>query len=110
MRSEEEWTRRIDLKIKKRDPDLMHCAQDDPKYYRTRLCNHWDVNKGTFCPMRKKHKCIFAHGPIELRVKEGKRNRWGKLVDKNGKNSNPFRRRRHVSFRYNKYFPQDPIF
>ena len=88
MRSEEEWTRRIDLKIKKRDPDLMHCAQDDPKYYRTRLCNHWDVNKGTFCPMRKKHKCIFAHGPIELRVKEGKRNRWGKLVDKNGNSSN----------------------
>ena len=87
MRSEDEWTRRIDLKIKKRDPELIRCAQD-PKY-RTRLCNHWDVSKGTFCPMRKKNKCIFAHGPFELRVKEGKRNRWGKLVDKNGNNSNP---------------------
>eukprot|EP00957_Ditylum_brightwellii_P064064 4860023-Ditylum_brightwellii.AAC.1 len=40
--------------------------------------------------MRKKSKCIFAHGPVELRVKEGKRNRWGKLVDKSGNNSNPF--------------------
>jgi len=32
--------------------------------------------------MRKKNKCVFAHGPAELRVKEGKKNRWGKLVDK----------------------------
>lgn len=39
--------------------------------------------------MRKKNKCVFAHGPAELRVKEGKKNRWGKLVDKNGNNSNP---------------------
>lgn len=39
--------------------------------------------------MRKKSKCIFAHGPVELRVKEAKRNRWGKLVDKNGDNNNP---------------------
>ena len=34
--------------------------------------------------MRKKNKCIFAHGPIELRVKEGKRHRWGTLVNKQG--------------------------
>lgn len=40
--------------------------------------------------MRKKSKCIFAHGPVELRVKEGKRGRWGKLLDKNGNNSNPW--------------------
>lgn len=39
--------------------------------------------------MRKKAKCIFAHGPVELRVKEAKRKRWGKLVDKNGDNNNP---------------------
>ena len=39
--------------------------------------------------MRKKGKCIFAHGPVELRVKEPKRHRWGKLVDKNGDNKNP---------------------
>jgi hypothetical protein len=39
--------------------------------------------------MRKKNKCVFAHGPIELRVKDGKRHRWGTLVDKEGNNSNP---------------------
>jgi hypothetical protein len=39
--------------------------------------------------MLKKNKCVFAHGPAELRVKDGKRNRWGKLVDANGNNSNP---------------------
>jgi hypothetical protein len=39
--------------------------------------------------MRKKNKCVFAHGPVELRVKEPKRNRWGKLLDKDGNNSNP---------------------
>ena len=44
---------------------------------------------GTFCAMRKRNKCIFAHGPAELRIKEGKKNRWGKLVDKNGDNKNP---------------------
>lgn len=87
MRSEEEWVRRSDLKIKKRDPDLLHCAKDNK--FRTRLCNHWDVSQGTFCPMKKKNKCIFAHGPFELRVKETKRNRWGTFVDKNGNNSNP---------------------
>jgi hypothetical protein len=64
----------------------MRCA-DDPKF-RTRLCNHWDVSQGMFCPMRRKNKCVFAHGPVELRVKEGKRHRWGKLVDANGDNSN----------------------
>ena len=40
--------------------------------------------------MRKKNKCVFAHGPVELRVKDGKKNRWGKLVDKNGENNNPW--------------------
>jgi len=87
-RSDDEWARRTDATLRKRDANIARCA-DDPKF-RTRLCNHWDMSGGTFCPMRKKNKCIFAHGPIELRVKEGKRNRWGKLVDKNGNNSNPF--------------------
>ena len=32
---------------------------------------------GAGCPMRKKGKCIFAHGPIELRIKETRRDRWG---------------------------------
>jgi serine/threonine protein kinase len=87
-RSDYEWSNRIDPWFRKRDPNLKR-AVDDPKF-RTRLCNHWDTSLGTFCPMRKKTKCIFAHGPAELRVKEGKRNRWGKLLDKDGNNSNPW--------------------
>lgn len=46
--------------------------------YRTRLCSHWEMNMGGGCPMRKKGKCIFAHGPLELRVKESRRDKWGK--------------------------------
>ena len=26
--------------------------------------------------MRKKGKCVFAHGPLELRVKESRRGKW----------------------------------
>eukprot|EP00580_Thalassiosira_gravida_P004948 CAMPEP_0201656414 /NCGR_PEP_ID=MMETSP0493-20130528/46513_1 /ASSEMBLY_ACC=CAM_ASM_000838 /TAXON_ID=420259 /ORGANISM="Thalassiosira gravida, Strain GMp14c1" /LENGTH=260 /DNA_ID=CAMNT_0048133025 /DNA_START=74 /DNA_END=856 /DNA_ORIENTATION=+ len=82
-RSDDEWTQRLDAKLRaKRDTNLALRCADDPKF-RTRLCNHWDVSGGTFCPMRKKNKCIFAHGPVELRVKEGKRKRWGTLVNKN---------------------------
>jgi serine/threonine-protein kinase/endoribonuclease IRE1 len=87
-RSEDEWCTRIDPVFRKRDLNLKR-AIDDPKF-RTRLCNHWDTSLGTDCPMRKKNKCIFAHGAVELRVKEGKRNRWGKLLDKDGNNSNPW--------------------
>jgi hypothetical protein len=87
IRSEDEWIQMTNEKIKKRDLNLMRCAED-PKY-RTRLCNHWDLSQGTHCPMLKKNKCVFAHGPAELRVKEGKRKRWGRLVDVNGNNSNP---------------------
>jgi serine/threonine protein kinase len=86
-RSDAEWARRIDPVYRKKDQNLRR-AIEDPKY-RTRLCNHWDVSMGTFCTMRKRNKCIFAHGPAELRIKEGKKNRWGKLVDKNGDNKNP---------------------
>ncbi len=86
MRSEEEWMYRVTT-TKKRELHLTRCAEDGK--YRTRLCNHWDESLGTYCPIRKKNKCDFAHGPVELRVKEGKRNRWGKLVDVNGNNSNP---------------------
>jgi hypothetical protein len=81
-RCDEEWQHQSELISRRRDVNLVKCAED-PKY-RTRLCNHWDTSLGTFCPMRKKNKCIFAHGPVELRVKEAKRNRWGKLVDDNG--------------------------
>jgi serine/threonine-protein kinase/endoribonuclease IRE1 len=87
FRSDDEWVRKTDLSLRKRNSNIVRCA-DDPKF-RTRLCNHWDVSEGTFCPMRRKSKCVFAHGPVELRVKEGKRNRWGRLVDKNGDNANP---------------------
>jgi serine/threonine-protein kinase/endoribonuclease IRE1 len=87
IRSDDEWIRRTDASLRKRDSNVMRCA-DDPKF-RTRLCNHWDVSQGTFCPMRRKNKCVFAHGPVELRVKEAKRHRWGKLVDANGDNANP---------------------
>jgi serine/threonine-protein kinase/endoribonuclease IRE1 len=86
-RSDEEWERRVESNSKRRDSNLVRCVED-PKF-RTRLCNHWDESLGTFCPMRKKNKCVFAHGPVELRVKEAKRQRWGKLVDKNGDNKNP---------------------
>lgn len=86
-RSDEEWERRVDANLRKRDSALVRCAED-PRF-RTRLCNHWDESMGTFCPMLKKKKCIFAHGPVELRVKEAKRHRWGKLVDRNGDNNNP---------------------
>ena len=79
-RSQDEWSRHIEPFYKKRDPASKRCMED-PKF-RSRLCNHWDTSFGTFCPMRKKNKCVFAHGPAELRVKEGKKNRWGKLVDK----------------------------
>jgi serine/threonine protein kinase len=87
FRSDDEWEQRLDAKLRKRDANLARCA-DDPKF-RTRLCNHWDVSGGSYCPMRKKNKCIFAHGPVELRVKEGKRHRWGTLVNKHGLCANP---------------------
>lgn len=87
IRSEDEWIQRVDAKLRKRDSNLARCA-DDPKF-RTRLCNEWDTSCGTFCAMKRKNKCIFAHGPIELRVKEGKRQRWGTLVNKLGECANP---------------------
>eukprot|EP00581_Thalassiosira_minuscula_P010077 CAMPEP_0183702524 /NCGR_PEP_ID=MMETSP0737-20130205/592_1 /TAXON_ID=385413 /ORGANISM="Thalassiosira miniscula, Strain CCMP1093" /LENGTH=1760 /DNA_ID=CAMNT_0025929141 /DNA_START=174 /DNA_END=5456 /DNA_ORIENTATION=- len=86
-RSDDEWIKSVDTKPRKRDPNLTR-FMDDPKF-RTRLCNHWDASQGMFCPMRKKNKCIFAHGPVELRVKEGKRHRWGTLVRKDGLCANP---------------------
>ena len=86
-RSEDEWVRRVDSTLRKRDANVSRCATDSK--FRTRLCNHWDSSQGTHCPMKRKKKCIFAHGPVELRVKEGKRNRWGKLVDAEGNCSNP---------------------
>lgn len=60
---------------KKMRPSHLAKSAVDMKY-RTRLCNHWESNHGLLCPMRKKGKCIFAHGPLELRVKENRRDKW----------------------------------
>lgn len=54
--------------------------------YRTRLCSHWEMTSGGSCPMRKKGKCIFAHGPLELRVKETRRDKWG-IISISSRNS-----------------------
>jgi serine/threonine-protein kinase/endoribonuclease IRE1 len=86
LRGDDEWARQPPAR-KKLDSNMTRCATDAK--FRTRLCNHWDVSLGTFCPMKKRNKCVFAHGPVELRVKEGKKHRWGKLVDSSGNNSNP---------------------
>jgi len=72
LRSEKEW---IHHSIMRNDSNVTRCT-NDPKS-RTRLCNHWDSSQGTFCSMQKKNKCIFAHGPIELRVKQGKKKSLG---------------------------------
>jgi len=47
--------------------------RSDPRF-RTKLCGHWQESAGQSCPMKKRAKCSFAHGGIELRVKQ----RWGK--------------------------------
>uniref|UniRef100_A0A6U5FW69 non-specific serine/threonine protein kinase n=1 Tax=Corethron hystrix TaxID=216773 RepID=A0A6U5FW69_9STRA len=89
FRSGDAWQHRTSetLLERRRDVNILRCATE-PKF-RTRLCNHWDLSGGITCPLRKKNKCVFAHGPLELRVKEGKRGRWGKLVDKDGNHPNP---------------------
>jgi hypothetical protein len=66
----------------------------DPRY-RTQLCSHWVKSSaacagsgggmgvagvGPSCPMRNKGKCIFAHGPVELRLKELRKDRNKKLL------------------------------
>lgn len=51
-------------------------AMADVKY-RTKFCSHWESTDGLSCPMRKKGKCVFAHGPIELRLKDSRRSKWG---------------------------------
>lgn len=92
-RTDLEWSNRLAECGRRRDK-LLQKNGSDPKF-RTRLCSHWDNSHGEFCPMRKKGKCIFAHGPVQLRVKEEKRNRWGKLVDENGDKAYDLDNRRH---------------
>merc|ERR1711871_1282473 len=62
------------FKSKPRPGHLLKSSQD--LKYRSRLCNHWEETNGDRCPMRKKGKCVFAHGPLELRVKESRRDKW----------------------------------
>jgi hypothetical protein len=52
-------------------------ATEDAKY-RTRLCSQWEESSGVACAMRKKGKCVFAHGPLELRAKDSRRGKWGR--------------------------------
>jgi hypothetical protein len=56
-------------------PSHLNRSSTDAKY-RSRLCAHWANSGGTICPMRKKGKCDFAHGPLELRVKESRKDAW----------------------------------
>jgi serine/threonine protein kinase len=65
--------------IKKNRPSHLTKAATDLKY-RTRLCTHYEATGGTSCPMRKKGKCIFAHSPLELRVKDTRRDKWAKTL------------------------------
>lgn len=65
----------IGSKSKGRPAHLTKSATD--MKYRSRLCTHWEITGGTNCPMRKKGKCDFAHGPLELRIKETRRDKWG---------------------------------
>eukprot|EP01038_Epipyxis_sp_PR26KG_P006944 gene6944-9498_t len=71
--------------LKKTRPSHLTKSATDLKY-RTRLCTHWEAANGSSCPMRKKGKCIFAHGPLELRVKETRRDRWGRHAHNNSSN------------------------
>lgn len=88
-RPADHWARRLDAgKAKARPPHLTRQLTDGR--YRTRLCQHWEASADPFnnqtapeavavpfCPMRKRSKCDFAHSVVELRVKEGRRGRWG---------------------------------
>lgn len=56
---------------------IHHTRALSDKKYRTKLCSHWEMSGGESCPMRKKGKCIFAHGLMELRLKEGKNDAKG---------------------------------
>lgn len=75
-RPAEHWAKRMEAGKPKARPPHLTRAVADPKY-RTRLCTHWEASaKGDdgsgnglgpggvpACPMRKKGKCDFAHGP-----------------------------------------------
>jgi hypothetical protein len=96
-RPAEHWAKRGEAgKPRPRPPHLTRMLTD--ARYRTRLCQHYELScvpgaaeggeggaEGPpTCAMRRKNKCDFAHGPMELRVKEGRRGRWGREVEAPG--------------------------
>jgi hypothetical protein len=87
LRSEAEWEGRVEETLTK-EAGWTGSEKMDSKF-RTRLCTNWMRSGGAGCAMLKKGKCVFAHSPCELRVKEGKRQRWGTLVNADGESSNP---------------------
>lgn len=60
-------------KIAKQRPSHIARSATDSKY-RSRLCTHWELTQE--CAFRKKGKCDFAHYPIELRIKDTRRDKW----------------------------------
>lgn len=71
-----DWINSGPIASRSRPSHLIRAATD--LKYRSRLCTHWESSGGLTCVMRKKGKCDFAHGPIELRVKENRRDKWGR--------------------------------
>lgn len=71
-RDSTEWTNILTYssssKASKKPRSIHHVRAIADKKYRTRLCSHWEHSNGESCPMRKKGKCDFAHGPLELRL------------------------------------------
>lgn len=54
------------------------------------LTHYWESSGGIVCPMKKRNKCIFAHGVMELRLKENRRDRWGNYQSSDAKISLSF--------------------
>lgn len=68
------WIKQQNARSGKPRPSHIQKSSTDPKY-RSRLCTHWELYQE--CQFRKKGKCDFAHGPLELRVKDTRRDKWG---------------------------------
>lgn len=68
------WIKQQNARSGKPRPSHLQKSSTDPKY-RSRLCTHWELYQE--CQFRKKGKCDFAHGPLELRVKDTRRDKWG---------------------------------
>ena len=73
-RDDAHWVSQPGVRAGKQRPSHLTRSAGDAKY-RSRLCSHWEVTQE--CAFRKKGKCDFAHGPLELRVKDTRRDRWG---------------------------------